>query len=564
MARSTHEARHGRRTRRRVVALLTGLALTTAACGGGGGDGGGSGTDTGSGSADEGDPVRGGKIVYALEAENGGGWCMPEAQLAAAGIQVARTIYDTLTIPDENGEYKPFLAESVESNPKATEWTIKLREGITFHDGTPLTAEVVKNNLDAYRGQYPNRAPLLFIFVFLNIKDVKVVDDLTVQVTTKEPWGSFPAHLYQSGRLGIVAQAQLDDKRTCDRKLIGTGPFKMKEWRVNDHFTAEANPDYWRDGVDGKPLPYLDEVEFRPVPEAAQILNGVESGQFSAAWWEPANELAQFRRLAEQGSIGVIEGQGKFPEVGHILLNVSKPPFDNILARQALAYALDLDAVNEVRNAGISENANGPFGPGVLGEMEDTGYPSYDADRARELVEQYEQETGRELEFVLSNTNDVASIETSELYKDAFEDVGMKLNIRGTEQTQYINDVIAGEFQAAGWRNHPGFDPDTEYVWWYSFDKGNPVNFNRFNDDEIDAALDKGRSSTDPDERKEAYEAISRRFAEQVYDVWTFYTDWHIAHQNDVHGLLGPDLPDGSKPFPGLTSGTDLAGAWVG
>ena len=98
-----------------------------------------------------------------------GGWCLPEAQLAISGIQVARAIYDTLTAPDENGEIKPFLAESVEPNADNTAWTIKLRDGIKFHDGTALDATVVKNNLDAYRGAYPARQPLLFVFMFQDI-----------------------------------------------------------------------------------------------------------------------------------------------------------------------------------------------------------------------------------------------------------------------------------------------------------------------------------------------------------------------------------------------------------
>ena len=115
--------------------------------------------------ADAGPPQYGGRVVYGLEAETTNGWCLPEGQLAIAGIQVARSIYDTLTVPNGEGEFVPFLAEAVTSNPDFTEWTITLRPGITFHDGSPLTAEVVKNNLDAYRGQYPGRTSLLFQFV---------------------------------------------------------------------------------------------------------------------------------------------------------------------------------------------------------------------------------------------------------------------------------------------------------------------------------------------------------------------------------------------------------------
>src|SRR5262245_31411675 len=127
------------------------------ACGGDDNGGGGDNNSSKGTQPDESNlkPEAGGEVTYRLEADTTGGWCLPEAQLAIAGIQVARTIYDTLTAPDENGEIKPFLAESFSSNADATEWTFKLRPGIKFSDGTDLTAQVVKDNIDAWRGALP-------------------------------------------------------------------------------------------------------------------------------------------------------------------------------------------------------------------------------------------------------------------------------------------------------------------------------------------------------------------------------------------------------------------------
>ena len=151
-------------------------------------------------------PTEGGKMTFALDAETTGGWCLAEAQLAIAGIQVARAIYDYLTVPDDKGGYVPSLADKITPNADYTSWTIHLRSGIKFSDGTPFNAQVVKDNLDAYRGKFAGRSPLLFVFVFDDITNVTVTDPMTVKVDMKTPWASFPAHLYEYGRLGMMAR----------------------------------------------------------------------------------------------------------------------------------------------------------------------------------------------------------------------------------------------------------------------------------------------------------------------------------------------------------------------
>src|SRR4051812_47526962 len=190
--------------------------MVTAACGGGSGGSGGSGNATQTTVNDTNlKPEPGGSATLALEADTTGGWCLSEAQLAIAGIQVARSIYDTLTVPDNKGGYAPFLAQSVTPNTDFTVWTVKVRPGITFHDGTPLNAAVVRDNLNNYRGTSdagdppPKHVGTLFPFVYTYVKSVKATDAMTVTITMNKPWSSFPSHLYQYGRLGMMAEAQL-------------------------------------------------------------------------------------------------------------------------------------------------------------------------------------------------------------------------------------------------------------------------------------------------------------------------------------------------------------------
>ena len=535
------------------------LSLVAAACGGSG-----SGSERGGGSGEgesgAGKPTPGGKVTYELEAENSEGWCLPESQLAIAGIQVARAVYDTLTAPNEDAEYVPYLAKSLTSNPEFTEWTVTLREGVKFHDGSALDSTVVKNNLDAFRGTYPARSPLLFRFVFQNIKDVTVVDPLTLTITTSTPWASMPAALFGSGRIGIMAQAQLDDPDTCDTKLIGTGPFKLVSWTQNEGFLAAKNPDYWQKDADGVQLPYLDEIEFKPVVEASARINGLLADDVNAMHVSGGEQIDDLRSATEEGKINSFESD-KFAEVSFGQFNTSTEPFNSRTARLAAIKSVDMETFNQTRNLGVLKNANGPFAPGGIGYVKDTGYPTYDLKGAKDLVAQYKRETGKDLEFTLIGTPDAPTGASMALVQQMGQKAGIKVNIQTLEQAALVSTAISGDFQAMVFRNYPGGDPDAQYNWWKT---GSPVNFAKFSDPKIDSLLDEGRATADKDERQQIYGDINKQFGAEGYSLWLQWVMWDIGTATDVYGIVGPDLPDdGGAPFPGLATGHPVLGMWV-
>jgi peptide/nickel transport system substrate-binding protein len=557
----------------RLLALLLGLSMIAAACGGDDDSGDGAAAPDeqteGEGSVDdtlpqdaEGDPVPGGELTYALEAETNGGYCLPEAQLAPAGIQVAQTVYDTLTKPDGNGELQPYLAESVEPNEDATQWTITVREGVTFHDGSPLDAQVVANNLDAYRGAYEGRSPLLYRFVFQDIESVQVVDPMTVQVNMTRPWTAFDWFLWGSNRLGILGQAQLDDAENCGTNIVGTGPFQLQNWTVGEEFVATKFADYWRTSPDGAQLPFLDSITYVPIPEIASRSNALESGQVDVMHTSDTEQIAQrLQPLADSGDIKLLATDA-FGEVNYLMLNVSQAPFDNKNARLALAHALDRQLLLDVRGGGIGQVADGPFTEDVTGYVEDPGFPQYDVEMARQFAQAYEDETGQPLEFNYTFVSTESGQLTAQEIQTQLADAGITINLDPAgDQATTINKALAGDFQAVGWRNHPGADPDTQYNWWA---QGSPVNFGRIDDPELQALLDAGREAPSGAEREAIYEDLTRRFAEEVYNVWTSTTVWAVAAQPDVQNLLGfgPPVID-AGPFPGLGTGHDVAGIWL-
>ncbi len=555
---------------RRAAALLVGLAVVAGSCSVLTKDDKEQVTSNGltlraeeSGLDDTGEPQRGGQLVYGLEAEvSDKGYCLPEAELAISGMQVARALYDTLTVPDTDGNYVPYLAKAIEHDDSFKVWTISLRQGVTFHDGSSLDAEVVKNNLDAYRGAYKGRSPLLFSFVMSNVDTVKVVNELTVRVTTKVPWVAFPAVLYASGRLGIMAQAQLDaDATSCATQPIGTGPFSFVSWTRDTSLNVRRYPKYWQKAPDGKPYPYLNAIEFRPVQNSDARIAALQDGDINMMHTSTAADMAEtLPTLRDDGTINLLISEER-TEVAYLMLNSSKAPLDTLDARLAIAQAIDRSTLNQQANKGFPTLADGPFAPSVLGHMSDPGFPDFDLEAAKAAVAKLKSDGGNTELSLLSSAGPVA-VRQAQLQKGMLEAAGFTITLELETESDLIARVISGDYELAVFRNQPGEDPDMDYIWWYGQD--NPVNFGRFNDKVINTNLDKARSAADEDVRRAAYEAINQQFAKQVWNVWLWHAPWAVAEADNVHGILGPDLPgDAGPPSGRLVTGHSLLGVWI-
>ena len=533
-----------------------------------------------SGLKDAGAPKRGGTLIYGLEGETEGGYCLPTGQLAISGMMIVRALYDTLTVPNAEGEYVPYLAKSIEHSDDYKTWTIGLRDGIKFHDGTVLDATVVKNNLDAYRGKDKRRTALLFGFVLENIDTVTANDPLTVTVTTKVPWVGFPAYLYSSSRLGMMAQAQLDSD-SCTTELIGTGPFELVSWTKNQKLVAKRNADYWQIAPDGKSYPYADGIEFRPIINAGVRNRSLESGDINVMHTSNADDIKnKLRKLRDADKINMFVSEVA-GEVSFVQLNNTKAPFDDIRIRKALAIGADRSDINDKVNDGLPTVADGPFAPGSVGYLKDPGFPKYDLAEAKKLIAEYEADGNTIGDVTLSATTDPSVIKVAEMVQQRAKAAGITVKIRKMQQADLIESAIVKDYQAMVFRNYPGGDPDQNYVWWYGTMAGSenpsPTNFSGFNDPEMNKLLDEGRSEPDPAKRKTIYENVNRRMADQVFSVWAWYTPWSIVTGSNVHGILGPPLPgpDVSKPGPksttdpaqepslGLATGHSLLGLWI-
>ena len=239
----------------------------------------------------------------------------------------------------------------------------------------------------------------------------------------------------------------------------------------------------------------------------------------------------------------------------------SKPPFDNLTARKALALLIRRRCVQRGAQPGPVHDGIGSVRSGRGRLPRGCRLPHLRPGRGEEAGAQYEQETGQPLAFTIASTTDSETKKDVQYVQQLAEKAGMKVTTEdrraGLADQHGARRRLPGDRRLAQPpRRRPGRPV-------HLVAQRAPTNFGRIKDPEVDALLEPGRVEADPAKRKTIYEDLNRRFAEQVDNVWLSWVDWNIASNPNVFGVYGPDNPDGSKPFPGLANGHSVAGLWV-
>ena len=473
--------------------------------------------------ADEGTPEAGGKLVFGLEAETDDGLNPIKGQFAASGHFLASAIFDPLATLAADGSSVPYLAESIEPNADFTQWTITLRSGVTFHDGTPLDAEAVRATLEGHRESAITQGAVRAI------ASTEVTGPLTVLVTMSEPWAQFPYTL--TTQVGYIpAPSMLADPDGAFHP-VGTGPFVFASWKVGESFEATRNKDYWQPGK-----PYLSDIEFRPVPDAQARAEDVLSGELDMMHTVTPRDIT----LLRDEDVKLLEVANG--EETSITLNTSVAPFDDILARQAVAAATDVDRLLSETGRDIAEPAGGVFAPGQMGYREDSNFPAFDLERAKALNAEYQAKHGQPITFVYEGANTIDDRAAQQLLGEMWTAAGMQVELQSVPQNTQIINTVLGNYQATDWRNFGSPDPDGDYVWWHSSSIGGPgaisLNVPQLADPELDGYLEQARATTDPAVRDELYAKVSTRLNEGLGYIWLERPVWAIASNPRVNGFL--------------------------
>jgi ABC-type transport system substrate-binding protein len=476
-----------------------------------------------SGPADAAHPVDGGHLEFGMEAEPEGLDPLRYAFAASAHL-VASAVFDPLATLDADGRAVPYLASAITSSDGYTTWTITIPTGISFSDGTPLTAGVVSDDLEAYRHSYITQLALQ------TVTSVSAPDATHVVVHLNAPMVDFPSLL--TTQLGYVfAPIMRTDPNLVD-KPIGTGPFILTGHTKDKVWSVTKNPHYWRAG-----LPHLDSIDFRPVPDNATRLSELEHGDLDVIVTVRPTQIEQIRSSSDLKVVENPTGEEDF-----LVLNTQQAPFDQLVARQAVAYATDSARWRKEQMDDLEAPANSPFAPGQLGYVADNGFPAFDLDKARQLVAQYTKDTGKPFEFSYVMQDDTYNAAENQFFVDAYTKAGMKVTTQAFPQINLTANIATGHYQLGRFRLYSAPNPDTDAnEFWRSSSVLPPpdvsLNWPRFVDPKVDTAINDAMASTDPRTRDADYQVVNREFATNLPYIWLGRPDWVMAASSDVNGI---------------------------
>ena len=481
-------------------------------------------------------PVKGGSLTFGIDTEESG-FDPSTARWDEGGFLYGRTVMDPIAIVNASGGVEPYLAQSITSNEDFTVFTITLRPGIVFHDGTPLDGNVLHLNIEK------QATSVLTGPAFADqIASASVTGPLAVTINMKTSWAPFPYYLAQA-QTGYVAAPAMLNSSTGTSHPIGTGPFVFSDWVPNSHMTATRNPHYWRKG-----LPYLNSITFKPIIDPNARADALETGEVDIMHTNSPSSLLQFRddkKWAYYDNSGQVVGQ---PTVQCIMLNTSAAPFNNKTLRMAMAKCINRAQFAKVIDKGIDTPMGGLFIPGSEYYTK-TAYPAYDPSGAAKLVKQVEKETGQPVSFKLNSTGNSDVLRAAQFLQQAWQQAGMTVTINTLAQSTLINDALAGTYQATTWRQFGAVDPDLNYVWWSTSTTSPPLALNmaRNSDPRIQAALVAGRTTNEKPDRIKAYQQVNQFLGQDIPYLWLARDTWAVVANPKVQNFANPTTLQHSK-----------------
>ncbi|PRY00469.1 ABC transporter substrate-binding protein [Allonocardiopsis opalescens] len=463
-------------------------------------------------SGPSGPPVPGGTITIGINSEVSTLDPAANEIAAQATLVVAHALYEPLFTDGPGGALEPRLAESLTSEDLRT-WTLSLRPGLTFSDGSPLDAQAVVDHVARLRDP---ESQCQCAQLAAEITDMAAADATTAEFTLAEPNAGFPR--YFTRQLGMIASTTA---RADDGSPLGAGPYRLESAARGSSLTVVRSEHY--QGTPG----HADTLVFQFLPDTDSRYQSLASGAVDLAWIDTPNLIAQAR------------GEGRIVAVANAstataVLNTRTEPFDDIRVRQAVQAAIDREALLAVVDQGQGVVAEGPIlsrSPYASG----TRHPEFDPERARTLL----AEVGEPVSFAYTTDSRPQSMQRATAIQQMLGDVGITMTIDVVDTATWGTRLYDGDFAAIEFVTSAYADTDAVLGIFAPDATGN---FGGYANPEVGELVEQGRGSVDEAARREIYAEVAQRVVEDAPVLFFTESPAGFAAAPHIGGM--PDLSD--------------------
>ena len=450
---------------------------------------------------------------------------------------VAGKIYESLLRWSPDMKPLPSLAKSWTISPDGKTYTFELQAGVKWHDGKPFSADDVVFSIDKFlRSEHPRARGIINQFV----SSVKALSPAKVEIRLKEPFAPFlksfvsdnmpmvPKHIYEGTDF---------KSNPANQTPIGTGPFKFKEWKKGSYIVLVRNPAYWQKGK-----PYLDEIVFNVIPDAASRAVAFERGDVQVVSANDIDGVDVARLKKVPGAQYSTKGWEMFSKLAYIQMNYARPPFDNTKVRQAVMMAVNRKFVVDNIFFGLGKVATGPISSTT--PFYDVKVPEYSFDikKARALVEESGVDLAKTPIKILSYPYGSAWDRLGEYTRQSLEQLGFKVEIESADAGTWAKRVSDFDFDLTFSYTSQYGDPALGVSRLYvssNIVKGSAfVNNQSYRNPDLDKLWGQAAAATSAAERQKLYSVIQKKLVEDVANGYLFEMVIPTLYNGKVHNLI--------------------------
>ncbi len=438
----------------------------------------------------------------------------PNKTSAYFSFEVLENVYDTLVEPDADLQMRPALAESWDVTPDQLTWTFHLRRGVKFHDGSPLSADDVVFTYRRIIDEELTNSDKLSA-----VTDIRATNPSTVVIRLKQPSPNLLTNLGGFKGMAIVQRKNVESGEITTHP-IGTGPFSFGGQKSGYSITLNANPDYWAGA------PKVSGVIFRFIPEKSTALSALQAGEID---WTDSIPTQRVNQLRDDDSVNLAVVPSN--DYWYLALNEARKPWNDVRVRQAIAYAIDRDAIVTATSYGTAAKNQLAIPKGNFWYTDYDRY-HYDIDQAKRLLA--EANASPQNLDMLVTTEYPETVTAAQIIADNLAPLGITVNIRTVDFATWLDEQNTGHFDMLmmGWLGN--IDPDDFYYAQHHTD--GTSNAQKFSNPEVDQLLDAGRVETNQDARADIYRKAATIIADECSYIYLYNPSVIQAWNKDMSG----------------------------